>query len=778
MSHHLTKACHTRQSRTIIVMKPVARVVRLAMLGAALSVPVAMAGFSGAAYAQTQANKQQYQIPAGPLDVALTAFSSAAGVTLSSDAQKTRGLQSSGLQGQYTVEEGFRALLANTGLEAVRNAKGQYTLRSPVEMVPVIVTSTRTAHDLRDIPLSVGVVGAKDFQRKPNTNIGDQLKDIPGVQLAGANVAGDRRIMIRGHSAGATLVLVDGVRQPEIRNTAGAGFTINTADIERVEVIKGPASVLYGSDAIGGVVNIITKKGGNKPFGASIGFMADTSNNSIDPRVSVYGATESGFYYRITGSGLNAGERKAGDNTTLYNSDYKQRSFRGVAGYDWDDGSFEFSAERFQGSNNYTPVIAGVDGRFRPAKPAERTTISEVPKNDREAYVATLNLRNLTSNLVNLKTTAYYQELNKGFDYYNFNTGIYSGRHSYLHNAHGLSVQSDWSLLDTHLLTVGVDYDDISMKKLDFIPVNTSNGGQRTVAVFAQDEWRFLPDWTLTAGVRQTWVKTALDSDTANPARVASKSYSNLVSSAGVVYQGVDNLALRALYSQGFKVPNLTQMLIGSGVIIPNPELQPEKSNNFELGARYNVNNFNADIAVFYNTFKNGIINEIVSTGPTRWKAMNVDKATSWGAEAAADYTFTNTGLSVYGNLNLLRYETEDKNGFKTRHSSRSPVWGTLGTGWETAFGAGYTLFTDANMMFGSGAYTQKANGTISDRTDAWKTFNVSVGMTGGTARKYHVTLSLRNLFDKYYQVASPFSPSSPLGEPGFHAVLSAGVEF
>jgi hemoglobin/transferrin/lactoferrin receptor protein len=759
-------------------MKPLVNMIRSAMLGLVLSTPVILAGMPTAAVAQTDTAKRHYTIPAGPLDVALTAFSSAAGVTLSSDAQKTRGLQSAGLQGQYTVEEGFRALLGNTGLEAVRNSKGQYTLRSLAELVPVIVTSTRTEHDLRDIPLSVGVVGQKEFQRKPNTNVGDQLKDIPGVQLAGANVAGDRRIMIRGHSAGATLILVDGVRQPEIRNTAGAGFTINTADIERIEVIKGPASVLYGSDAIGGVVNIITKKGGNKPFGASIGFVADTSNNSIDPRVSLYGATEAGFYYRITGSGLNAGERKAGDNTTLYNSDYKQRSFRGVAGYEWHNGAFEFTAERYRGKNNYTPVIADTDGRFRPAEPHERTTVSEVPRNDRDAYVGTLNLRNLTENLANLKTTVYYQELTKGFDYYNYNTGIYSGRHNYIHTAHGGSVQSDWNLFDKHLLTVGVDYDDISMKKLDYIPVNTSDGGQRTVAIFAQDEWRFMPDWTLTAGVRQTWVKTALESDTANPARVASKSYSNLVSSAGIVYQGIDNLALRGLYSQGFKVPNLTQMLIGSGVIIPNPELEPEKSNNFEIGARYNIQNLNVDVAVFYNTFKNGIINEIVSTGPTRWKAMNVDKATSWGAEIAADYTFANTGLSVYGNLNLLRFETEDKTGFKTRHSSRSPVWGTLGTGWETTVGSGYTLFTDANMMFGSGAYTQKANGTISDRTDAWKTFNVSIGLAGGAERKYNVTLSLRNLFDKYYQVASPFSPSSPIGEPGFHAVLSAGVEF
>ncbi|PWF24068.1 TonB-dependent receptor [Corticimicrobacter populi] len=721
---------------------------------------------------------QDYRIAAGPLGQVLAEFAAQAGVTLSTDAALTRGLQSPGLAGGFTVEAGFAQLLEGTRLEALRNAQGQYVLVAPASLQPVIVTSTRTEHDLMDIPLSVSVVGGEDFTRMPNSNVGDQLLAIPGVQLGGANVAGDRRIMIRGHSAGATLLLVDGIRQPEIRNTAGAGFTINTADIERIEVIKGPASVLYGSDAIGGVINIITKKGGPEPLGGSIGLIADSSTDSFDPRLSLYGSSH-GLYYRVTGSGLNADDRKAGDNVTLFNSSYRQRSVRGLVGYEWDNGSLQFTAERFRGSNNYTPVIADADGRYRPADPAERTTISEVPKNDRDAYVLALDMRDLGENLVGLKTNIYYQKLDKGFDYYSYRTGVYSGRHLYRHEAWGGSLQTDWAMFDDHLLSVGLDFDHIRMDKHDYLPVhNVSEGILRTTALFAQDEWSLTPDLTFTAGVRQTWIRTSLDRDTANPDRVDSKSYSNVVSSMGLVYRGIEDVALRALFSQGFKAPNLTQMMIGSGVIIPNPDLKPEKSNNFELGARYSGQDLNVDFTLYHSTFRNGILNEIVSTGPTRWQAYNVDRARSWGAELAADYTFGRSGFSVYGNLNLLRYETEDKNGFKTRHSSRSPAWGTLGVGWEKTLSGGRTLFADFNAMAGKGAYTLQANGNVKDRTSSWYTLNTTVGLAGGKEHEYSVTLSLRNLLDRSYQIASPFSPSSPLPEPGFHAVLGVNVAF
>jgi hemoglobin/transferrin/lactoferrin receptor protein len=629
--------------------------------------------------------------------------------------------------------------------------------------------------------MSVGVVTEKDFSRQPNSDIGAQLWNVPGVQMGGANVPGDRRILIRGHSAGATLILIDGVKQPEIRNTAGAGLTIGNSDIERIEVIKGPSSVLYGSDAVGGVINIITKKGGPNPIGGSLSFIYDGSIDSLAPRAAIFGSNK-GFYYRLSGSGLNADDRRV-PGETLFNSNYRQRNYRGHIGYEWDKGSVQFTVDHFESLNNYVPVEIKPHGRQGPANLNTFTgLVSEVPDNDRDAYVLNFNLNNLSDNLVDLKFMVYYQELFKTFQYYNYISKLYTNKHKYTHDAYGGSIQSDWRFFDDHYVTFGIEYDNIKMGKYDHNLQNgthaLSEGGQKTWALYLQDEWTIVPAFTLTAGLRQSNVELFLDRETARPDRVGTKKYSNVVGSLGMVFRVNEELALRAIFSQGYKVPNITQMMIGTGIIIPNMRLKPETSNNYEIGARYNSGNLNVDAAIFYNIFKDGIINETVQLNPLVVQAKNVSEIKSYGAELGADYSFSNTGFGIYGNVNVLVFETQDDNGFKTKRNSRSPGWGTLGLTYEDDFWDEMTWFADLNAMKGVGSYSLRASGLVEHRTDSWEIANFTIGVTGGEKIKRHLTISLRNIFDRWYQVASPFSPSSPLPEAGFHVVVAAGVEF
>lgn len=673
-------------------------------------------------------------------------------------------------------------LLQVLSVNAFAAEAGASEAADPYQMNPVIVTATRVQHELKEIPLSVSVVSEEDMKRDPEVSVPDQLAKIPGVQLSGANIAGDRRVMIRGQSAGGTLILIDGVRQPEIRNTAGAGFTIDTNDIERIEVIKGPASVLYGSDAMGGVINIITKKGGDKPIGFRVGAVYDGSTDSFEPSMAVFGS-HNGFNYRFSGSGLNADDRKLSGGDTLWNSSYKQRNYRGQIGYDWEKGDVILTAEKYKGENNYTPVIATGDGGFEPAPPNKRTTISEVPQNDREAYTATVTFREISENFRQMRATGYHQELDKRFDYYNYTTGRYSGKHLYEQQAYGGSVQSDWRFFDDHLLSIGFDFDYVELQKYDsyspFSKTDKTLADQRMMAVFLQDEWEIVPDLMLTLGLRQTWVQTGMAENTAFPNRTDDVSDQYLVGSAGLVYSVTDDLALRALYSQGYKAPTPVQLFAGTSAYYPNPDLKPEESDNFEVGARYSDSIFNVDLALFHNRYKNGIVYEYIpGTSPSRYDTKNVAKAKSWGMELAIDATIPNTGLTPYGSLNLLKYETEDQNGFTTDDTSRAPVWGTVGLRWETDLWENSRLFTDLSLTMSEGAFTRKPDGSKIDKTDSWQRTDFSIGLEGGDEHEYSVVLSLRNIFDEDYQIAAPFSPSSPLPEPGFHVVLSAGYEF
>lgn len=141
----------------------------------------------------------------------------------------------------------------------------------------LVVTAAATEQNLKDAPASISVVTQQDLQRRPVNNLKDVLQDVPGVQLTNE---GDNRkgVSIRGLDSSYTLILIDGKRV----NSRNAVFRHNDFDlnwipvdaIERIEVVRGPMSSLYGSDALGGVVNIITKKVGQQWTGT---LSADTT---------------------------------------------------------------------------------------------------------------------------------------------------------------------------------------------------------------------------------------------------------------------------------------------------------------------------------------------------------------------------------------------------------------------------------------------------------------------------------------------------------------------
>ena len=151
-----------------------------------------------------------------------------------------------------------------------------------------VVTASATEQSVKDAPASISVITQQDLQRKPVQNLKDVLRDVPGVQLTNE---GDNRkgVSIRGLSSSYTLILVDGKRV----NSRNAVFRHNDFDlnwipvdaIERIEVVRGPMSSLYGSDALGGVVNIITKKIGQKWTGT---LSADTTIQEHRDRGDTY----------------------------------------------------------------------------------------------------------------------------------------------------------------------------------------------------------------------------------------------------------------------------------------------------------------------------------------------------------------------------------------------------------------------------------------------------------------------------------------------------------
>jgi hemoglobin/transferrin/lactoferrin receptor protein len=138
----------------------------------------------------------------------------------------------------------------------------------------IMVTVNRVLQDLMDVPETVNVITADEIERSPYSTITELLAQVPGVSTdnSSAAIAGAERISIRGETSGRTLILIDGIKAVD-KDYDDNSVLIDLSQVERIEIIKGPASVLYGSSGIGGVINIITKKGGDKPIGFSQNFI-------------------------------------------------------------------------------------------------------------------------------------------------------------------------------------------------------------------------------------------------------------------------------------------------------------------------------------------------------------------------------------------------------------------------------------------------------------------------------------------------------------------------
>lgn len=132
------------------------------------------------------------------------------------------------------------------------------------------VVGTRTETSVRDNPASVSVVEREQIEKRGADSVAELLRDVPGVSVVDTAVAGMKRIRIRGEQSNRVVILVDGQEMTD-QSSYGAPFLIDPSNIERIEVVRGPASVLYGAKAIGGVVNVITKKGAAEPVQLELG---------------------------------------------------------------------------------------------------------------------------------------------------------------------------------------------------------------------------------------------------------------------------------------------------------------------------------------------------------------------------------------------------------------------------------------------------------------------------------------------------------------------------
>ncbi len=259
------------------------RIVRRTLLGMALGAPFTWILVAAPAWAQATA-ASQFDIPSGSVNTVLAQFSATTGVNISFDPALAQGQRSKGLHGVYTVDAGLRQLLAGSQLQAVLLGNGSYSLIPAVDatlqLEPTSITGksvesgsgpvegyvatrsgagTKTDTPLIEIPQSISVITRQQMQAQGAQTVTDALRYVPGVKVEayGLDPKGFDWLYIRGFNGQASSDYLNGLRQ---QNNSYAFFRSEPYALDRIDVVRGPASSLFGQGDAGGIVNRVSKK--------------------------------------------------------------------------------------------------------------------------------------------------------------------------------------------------------------------------------------------------------------------------------------------------------------------------------------------------------------------------------------------------------------------------------------------------------------------------------------------------------------------------------------
>lgn len=538
---------------------------------------------------------------------------------------------------------------------AIANANDTQT-NEVTQLEKIVITASGFEQDIKKAAASISVLTQEEINKKAYRDVTDALKDVPGVVVTGGGSSSD--ISIRGMGSAYTVIMVDGkkvntrsVRPNSDNSGIEQGWLPNIGAIERIEVIRGPMSGLYGSDAMGGVINIITKKNTNEWTG-SVKLDTTLQENSKSGNIYQTNAYIAGPLIANLLSFKANGLYSQRDEDEIYGGYSEQKIRAGGAALTLtpnDQHTFDLEYQRSIQNRDATvgksisPIQTGRNPPVNSLTDYYRTEYSLTHRGtlgavETHSYIQREENENPSRNMEAINTT--FNTINKiNFDRHSLSFG-------------GMYLKEE--LEDKgNQLSIGGSTPVSSLDRYSW-------------ALFAENAWNIVDDFTLTTSLR-------LDEDEKFGDHWSPKVYG--------VWGLNDNWVIKGGVSTGYKTPALRATVAewgqatgggqSKGVIVGNPDLKPEKSVNYEVSFNWdNLDNLNAGLTLFNSEFKDKITEvrtcqgENVGALECDWLGEkfdfvslreNVDKASMRGAEVtfgwqalpnvnvSANYTFTDT---------------------------------------------------------------------------------------------------------------------------------------
>lgn len=549
----------------------------------------------------------------------------------------------------------------------------------------VVISGSRNEQLSDDLPMSVDVINAKDMEEGQMLDIRDVAKNLPNVSVkraparfglvGGSNDGrdGNAGFNIRGLDGNRVLLLVDGIRAPRSYVFSSFAFGRDSFSLDllkRIEIIRGPSSVLYGSDGLAGLVNFITHEPADfLTDGKTLGGRASTSysgdNDGVSVSGTVAGRANESLEWLISASTHHG---KALDNKGTNESANVDRT-RPNPQTDRANALLAKVVLKANGTQKHMLTLEHVEKKSEydllTARAKPPLVANSVLKGDAlttaERNRLTWDARYKVGSLLadNLQTILSYQDAAaRQFTFEDRNTSLDRVRDmTYDERTWQAGIQADKTLRMSpdwsQKITYGFDYAQADIINLqtgqvpaagETFPLKRFPDTKETSsALYVQDEF-ISNSWSITPGVRLDQFKLAA-SQAGFVAPAASLSGSAVSPKLGVLYRATPEWSVFGNYASGFRAPNASQLngffenVTQFYKTISNPKLKPEKSKNFEVGVRGRLDRLALDVAAFTGKFNNLIEDNVTVGGagvvgnPTVFQSINVGNATISGFE-------------------------------------------------------------------------------------------------------------------------------------------------
>lgn len=644
-------------------------------------------------------------------------------------------------------------------------------LARPFSLDTMVVTARGRESSLSGTPGGIEVVGSEDMERSSGASIADILKGLPGVAMTGDSAWG-RDISIRGLSGTSVVVLVDGMRINTATDlNARLGF-INPMDVERVEVLKGPVSSLYGSGSTGGVVNIITRKGsfaGQPEWHGRLAQSLSSNPAGYDGYANLrYGSEK--FWMLGSVAMRDHDSFHAGGGREMRNSQYSDIQGRAAAGLKL--------GERLRLDTQVLKLEAddvGIPGGPSTLPATARVTY---PRSGHTFASVTLTAEPELDSLNRLEASAWYDLIERRVrvDRLPHTLPVREIRPAADHESIGGKIQGE-SELGPHYLVYGADLWSWDMRSsrhrhlkngrvLADKPVPDAR--QTSVGVFAEDDWTLGGGLTLNIGARFDHLTTENDAYGQFDAGTSRDPGWNV--HAGLAWAMDDAWTHSLLLASSYRAADILERfkyidLGGGQVLLGDPDVNPERSLFAEYGLRYATDRAEAGARFFCNRIHDYISTHRVSA--TRLRVHNVGDALIYGAELDGQWRFLDDWTVFAAATGLVGRDESENEPLR----GIAPLSGNFGVKYERS---GWWGRAEARW-----AAEQTRTPDDVPHTDAYMTGHIAGGYRFAALGLDHdVSLALDNILDARYRNHLANSRGMELLEPGFSAALTYIVEF